>query len=143
MTISPLTFTLTSFRGIGKTTQIRIYTEDAYAELQTRDVNVNVGQPKPILEFAQSLTEVSAQSLVPYPHRGYGYRVLTPAATFLPSLWAVYNDPALPAHQTPLVTGQSYRFDRTVHLTQLYGVGDWKGRFQYSVTQHLDTYASL
>ena len=143
VTVSPLTFTLTSFRGIGSYTQLRIYTEDAYAELQTRDVNVSVGQAKPILEFAQSFTEVSALTPVPYPHRGYGYHVLTPVATFLPSLWAVYNDPSLPAHQTPLVTGQSYRFDHTVHLTQLYGVGDWKGRFQYSVTQLLDTYASL
>jgi hypothetical protein len=45
--------------------------------------------------------------------------------------------------QTHLVTGQGYRVDRTIHLTQLYGVGDWKGRFQYSVTETLHTYGSL
>jgi hypothetical protein len=140
--ISPLTFTLTSFRGIGKDTDLIIWWQDTYGRIQYRDVDVFVGKPKPILQFAQSFSEVSAFSTVPSVYRGSPL-LASPVFTFYPSLWSTWAAPEYLMHQTPLVTGQGYRVDKTLHLTQLYGVGDWKGRFQYSVTQQLHTYASL
>jgi uncharacterized protein (DUF427 family) len=140
--ISPLTFTLTSLRSIGNDADLFIWWQDSYGAFQNRTVDVVVGHPKPILEFAQSLHEVSALSTVPSRYAG-GPLLTNPVPNFYPELFAAYADPEMHVPATHLVTGQGYRYDKTIHESALGGITEWTGRLQFSVTEQLHTYATL
>jgi len=140
--ISPLTFTLTSYRGITSDSNVFIWWQGIDGQLQNRSVDVFVGKPKPILEFAQSLSQVSALTSIPSRYAG-GPVYTNPVPNYYPSLFAAYADPETHVPATPLVTGQGYRYDRTIHLSALGGALDWKGRLQFTVTQQLHTYGTL